>query len=68
MFLILSCFLFQGCFLNNVECDGQKQCKDKKGEIKPNGYMFCCCEDDLCNSEVAWDPAPTTPKPDPCKY
>ncbi|XP_026823460.1 activin receptor type-2B isoform X1 [Rhopalosiphum maidis] len=52
----------KGCFLNNVECQGQNQCKDKKEEIKPNGLMFCCCEGDYCNSEILWDPIPTTPR------
>lgn len=57
----------QGCFLNNVECHGQKQCKAKKEEIKPNGYMFCCCEGDLCNRELLWEPIPAIPKLEPCK-
>lgn len=24
--------------------------------------MFCCCEGDYCNSEILWDPIPTTPR------
>lgn len=64
--LIVSYFNFnnnlQGCFLNNIECQGQKQCKEKKEERKPNGLMFCCCEGDYCNSDILWDPIPTTPR------
>lgn len=60
-------FFLQGCFLNNVECHGQKQCKEKKGEIKPNQHLFCCCEGDFCNTELLWDPIPTTPRIEPCK-
>jgi activin receptor type-2 len=58
---------YQGCFLNNIECHGQKQCKDKKDEIKPNGFFFCCCDGDYCNSEFFWDPIPTTPRTETCK-
>lgn len=61
-------YLFQGCFLSNIECQGQKLCKNIKEEIKPNSYMFCCCEGDLCNSKFHWDPVPTTPRFEPCKY
>lgn len=51
-----------------MECQGQKQCKEKKDEIKPNGFFFCCCDGDFCNSELLWDPIPTTPRTETCKY
>lgn len=43
----------KGCFSDNQECD-QKECI--ANSKSPNGLLFCCCNEPLCNEDYEWIP------------
>lgn len=43
----------KGCFPDNQECD-QKDCI--ANSPSPNGLLFCCCNEPLCNEDHEWIP------------
>lgn len=43
----------KGCFTENLECN-QKDCI--ANSPSPNGLLFCCCNEPLCNEYHEWIP------------
>ncbi|XP_023930458.1 activin receptor type-2B-like [Lingula anatina] len=54
--------LKKGCWLDYSDCYGKEQCIENKD--KPDkDVFFCCCDRDMCNTNISHVPLPTTPKP-----
>lgn len=57
-------FKSQGCMIMDPEhCNGSENCTDNnptKKKLKEftdhDGFNYCCCQSDLCNRDVNWDP------------
>lgn len=62
----------QGCMIINEEHCNPENCTDNSPEKKKNksipdhdGYNYCCCQQDLCNEDVNWDPIAVEDEPLP---
>ncbi|GAB6032062.1 hypothetical protein CHUAL_010428 [Chamberlinius hualienensis] len=45
----------KGCWLNHVACYDKRECVETREEPKKQLY-FCCCEGDLCNRNMSYEP------------
>ncbi|KAF2901915.1 hypothetical protein ILUMI_04271 [Ignelater luminosus] len=52
----------KGCFLNTEECYDKQECIEKADKSN-KGFWFCCCEGNMCNQNLTWDPTSTEPTP-----
>ncbi|XP_065213377.1 activin receptor type-2B-like [Planococcus citri] len=44
----------KGCFSENTNCDSKSKCI---GHRKIGNLIYCCCDEDLCNTEFYLEPA-----------
>ncbi|KAL3280147.1 hypothetical protein HHI36_017647 [Cryptolaemus montrouzieri] len=51
----------KGCFLNSEECYNKSDCVARV--TKPDKYLFCCCEGNMCNQNFKWILSPTETPP-----
>nr|XP_018896703.1 PREDICTED: activin receptor type-2A-like isoform X2 [Bemisia tabaci] len=53
----ISSMIIKGCWAFDPNCHNQTRCVETASEHKD--MFYCCCEGDMCNSRVYWEPTPT---------